>query len=291
MSNLDLIKSYLGENNIPTNQAARGAGISPAAVSQYLNNKYAGDSQSVENALLSFIEAQKEKVKSVPLVGIDAFCRINSVAKVCRANGKLAVICGRAGTGKTTASKSYAENNHGTVYVCADMSVNAQDLFAELCETLGIGATYSLRNNFKNAKNRLAGTGRLIIIDEAEHLSYKALDLLRSLYDATGCGLMLVGTEILIHNLRGRRGEYEQLFSRVSIYQKTTALNLADVEMFVASAAPASKRLAATYLKNCGANMRILANLVSECVRIAELNKCEIDKNVIETAADGLVTF
>jgi DNA transposition AAA+ family ATPase len=286
MDGLETIKKYLAQGGTSA-ALARGANLSSATVSLFLSGKYTGDNQSVESALLSFIEAQEEKVKTAPVVEIDAFTRIIKTAAASRANGKLSVVCGRAGTGKTTACKTYAENNRGTIYICADMSCSAQDLFIEIVETLGLKASYSLRTNFLTAREKLAGTRRLIIIDEAEHLSYKALDLLRSLFDATGCGLMLVGTETLIHNLRGKRGEYEQLHSRVAIFQKTAALELSDVEAFLEKAAPSAKSLSPVFLKHCGGNMRVLANLVWDCVRVAEKSKCEINKNVIKTVIEN----
>jgi DNA transposition AAA+ family ATPase len=288
MSNLDVIKNWLSESGVSANTLAKGAGYTAAAVSQYLSGKYTGDNEAVENALLGAIEAQKDKIQDAPIVEIDTVRRINSIANVCRANGKLAVICGRAGTGKTKASKNYAEKNRGTIYVCADLSCTAKDLFIELVKTLGIRPEYSLRANFLTCRDRLTGTKRLIIIDEAEHLQYKALDLLRSLFDATGCGLMLVGTEILIHNLRGKRGEYEQLYSRVAIYQKTVPLEIEDVESFVSAIIPKSKHLANVFFKSCGGNMRILSLLVWDSIRISEVNGTAISADTVRAAVEDL---
>ena len=54
---------------------------------------------------------------------------------------------------------------------------------------------------------KLKGSGRMIIIDEAEHLPYKALELLRRVHDKAGMGVLLVGLPRLIHKIMEGRGE------------------------------------------------------------------------------------
>jgi len=289
MENVELIKDYLAQSGISANALSKGAGISAAAVSQYLSGKYQGDKLAVENALMSFIEAQKDKIQcTAGVVDTDSLRRISAVAQICRANGKLAVVCGRAGSGKTTACKNYAETNSGTVYLYADVSCSAQELFADLVSALKIKPVYQLRQNYKTARNILSGSRRLIIIDEANHLPYKALEMIRAIYDTTGCGVLLVGTEQLYYNLRGHRGEYEQLYSRVALYQKTVPLTLEEVEGYLSATAPKAKPLANIFHKNSAGNIRILANLVWESIRLAEINKCEISRDTVRAAIEDI---
>ena len=63
---------------------------------------------------------------------------------------------------------------------------------------------------------RLQGTKGLLILDEAQHLMLPALESLRSIYDTTECGLVLMGNEAVYSRLSGRRSaEFAHLFSRV----------------------------------------------------------------------------
>ena len=74
---------------------------------------------------------------------------------------------------------------------------------------------------FRMIVQRLQGTKGLLIIDEAQHLSLLALESLRSIHDATACGLVLMGNESVYANLSGRRSaEFAQLFSRVGMVLK-----------------------------------------------------------------------
>ena len=63
---------------------------------------------------------------------------------------------------------------------------------------------------------RLQGTKGLLILDEAQHLMLPALESLRSIHDATACGLVLMGNEAVYSRLSGRHSaEFAQLYSRV----------------------------------------------------------------------------
>ncbi|MEV9348723.1 ATPase, partial [Klebsiella pneumoniae] len=53
------------------------------------------------------------------------------------------------------------------------------------------------------------------LIDEAENLPYRALEVIRRIHDKAGVGVVLAGMPRLIINLKGKRGEYAQLYSRV----------------------------------------------------------------------------
>ena len=84
---------------------------------------------------------------------------------------------------------------------------------------------------FRMIAQRLQGTKGLLIIDEAQHLSLLALESLRSIHDATACGLVLMGNESVYANLSGRRSaEFAQLFSRVGMVLQLRKTSAADVE-------------------------------------------------------------
>jgi DNA transposition AAA+ family ATPase len=70
---------------------------------------------------------------------------------------------------------------------------------------------------FLDIIDKLKSSGRLNIIDEAEPLPYKSLELLRRIYDKAQVGILLVGMPRLIMNLKGEKRQYAQLYSRVGI--------------------------------------------------------------------------
>ena len=66
--------------------------------------------------------------------------------------------------------------------------------------------------------DRLKGSGRVLIVDEAQHLTVRALNHLRCISDESGVGIALVGNEEVYSKLRGSgKADFAQLCSRVGM--------------------------------------------------------------------------
>jgi len=68
-------------------------------------------------------------------------------------------------------------------------------------------------------KERVAAASAVIALDDAQHLSPKALDELRGIHDVTSVGIALFGNAGLMETLEGgtRAVSHAQLFSRIGI--------------------------------------------------------------------------
>ena len=111
----------------------------------------------------------------------------------------------------------------------SDSGYTAKALLLEIHKRLGLsgkGCAYELMNE---VVNKLRNSGRLLIIDEAENLPYRALEITRRIHDKTGIGILLVGTNDLLENLRGLNNQYEQLYSRVTFHKVLDDINIKDV--------------------------------------------------------------
>ena len=78
-------------------------------------------------------------------------------------------------------------------------------------------------------RQRLDGTNLVIIIDEAQHLKYAALEEIRSLTDDNpmtgehGVGVVLIGNSEVYSRLQGRQqAQFAQLFSRIRMQREYT---------------------------------------------------------------------
>ena len=79
-------------------------------------------------------------------------------------------------------------------------------------------------------RSRLDGTNWVIVIDEAQHLKYAALEEIRSLTDDNpmtgehGVGVVLIGNSEVYSRLQGRQqAQFAQLFSRIRMQREYTA--------------------------------------------------------------------
>src|SRR5690606_6308580 len=59
----------------------------------------------------------------------------------------------------------------------------------------------------------------LLVFDEAQHLTVRAIEEIRGWYDVTGVGITLLGNKSLLQQLEGgnRTDAFAQIFSRVSL--------------------------------------------------------------------------
>jgi len=278
MTNYDLIsnlKTIMETQDISQNDLSRALGISAAALSQWMAGKYKGSVAKIEDAVKAFIDREREKTKTpkktIPFVMTSISKKIFELARVCHLEGEIGVCYGEAGIGKTVTAKEYLSRNSDVIFIEADLGYTAKVLFTEIHKKLGLIGRGLIHEMFDQVVEKLKGSGRLIVIDEAEHLPYRALELLRRVYDKAGVGIMLIGMPRLIHNLRGKRGEYAQLYSRVGLAGKLDPLKSQDTEMIV-SAMKLDTRLSPAYHSECHGNTRVLSKLLVRSIRLARIN-------------------
>ena len=117
-------------------------------------------------------------------------------------------ITGAPGTGKTIAGHFLVEEGIGdAVRICANACVSRKTLLQRLCTELELPTRGTIDSLLTAICNEI--DGRLIVLDEANHLTWKHLEQLRYLPDEAGAGLLLIGTELLERSfLDGRTGVY-----------------------------------------------------------------------------------
>lgn len=175
------------------------------------------------------------------------------------------------------------------ILIEADLGYTAKVLFSELHRRLGMDGRGHLNSLLNDCVERLKGSDRLIIVDEAEHLPYRALELLRRIYDKAGIGILLVGMPRLISNLQGKKGDFAQLHSRVGYAMRLDPLKEQDVQGLVHAILPNSNGLYKTYHEISGGNTRILSKLIMRSIRVAELNNIPVDAEVVKGTAKMLI--
>jgi len=136
---------------------------------------------------------------------------------------------------------------------------------------------------------RADNSGRLLIIDEAENLPYRALEITRRIHDKTGIGVLLVGRNILLENLRGYKNQYDQLYSRVKYHKILDRLHIKDIKKILLAAGQ-DPELADTFLKFSDGNTRRLEHLISHSIALAKFNGQEkVDDAVISETSKMLM--
>jgi DNA transposition AAA+ family ATPase len=210
-------------------QVAKGLGRSSAAISTYLADKYQGDISAIETDIENYIRKQIELKRinklHIPFVFTDNARAIFDTMRLCHMNDEIGVVIGDPGTGKTVALRHYAELSPDVILIEADLTYTAKILMQEIGRKLKIDISGSLHEVFDAIVDKVKESHRLIIIDESEHLPFRAMDLLRRIKDKADVGIIMAGTKVLLRNLKGKHGEYAQLYSRVGICTELTVIS------------------------------------------------------------------
>ena len=220
---------------------AKMIGYSAAVVSQYLQNKYHGNIELFESALKELF-ANIEASREIESIKIDAGYVPTSVSvgvygtiRMCHLKGGFAMECGEAGIGKTMACKKYAEDYPNTaIYISINPCLNnITAVLKLLCRKLGL--SYGRKDDmFLNICDALYGDRKVIIIDEAQHLTIKTLEAIRALFDVQeNVGVCLVGNIGINETINKTVGNYAQICNRMKLrnIRSTKDINTDDIKL------------------------------------------------------------
>ena len=224
------LDAYLSEQSgLPQSKAAAMIGVSPTALSQYRNSKYPGDVEAVESKIEEFLRTRS--------VSEDVYKAI----QYCQLERGIVVLHGDAGIGKTRGAARFVQDNPANaIYIrCTPVGGTLTAMLRQLGTALKLPATRNRLELSMAIHDRLKGTDKVIIIDEAQNLRFDALEELRSLSDPddltgeSGTGICLIGNSEVYSRMLGKQeAQFAQQFSRVRFRRRysTADVKLADVE-------------------------------------------------------------
>ncbi len=275
-------KDFIEEKGYSLTAVSKATSLSKTVLSLWMNGCYKGKNERITDVISNFIQREKEKVtvEDIPIVETSIFKYIFEIGRLCHTKGKIGVCVGKAGLGKTVAVKSYTKQFIDSILIESDSGYTSKSLLLEIHKRLGLSGKGSVYKLMEDVINKLHHSGRLLIIDEAENLPYRALEITRRIHDKTGIGILLVGRNILFANLKGFNNEYEQLYSRVKYHKLLDNLSKNDIEKILESINIPSE-LCETFSIYSGCNTRKLEHLITHSIHTAKINKREIDKTII----------
>lgn len=291
------LENLIKSQGITQALVSKSIGISEQILSAWLKGNYKGDNDTVDKAVKSYLakdyEIRTAEPFKIPFISTSVVNRVFKVARTCHLHSKIGVCFGEAGLGKTTAIKEYIKNNPDTVLIEVEQGYTKKIFIQELHKALGFdgGNTFHYMRN--DITKRLKNSGRLVIVDETEKLNHTALDTLRRIHDKTDYtfGILLIGTPELYHNLRGRKGEYQYLSSRILHNTELDVLSENDVEKIVLEVFPEANNLVDIFYQCSKGKTRFLCNLLE----LLEIKKretlCEINKKLIIDVAAYMANF
>lgn len=258
------LERYLKESGLSQAKAAPIIGVSMTVLSQYRNGNYKGNIKEVEKKLDEFLNTVDEQVeqkrKATPYKPAEDYVEtqtsqnIQAMIQYAQVNGGIVIAHGDAGIGKTKAAQKYVvENPHLAVYLeMSPITGTLGNMLKLLARTLKVPETRNKLDMITIIREKLEGTNKVIIIDEAQHLKLSALEQIRTLADPNsitgkkGVGIVLIGNTEVYTKMRGKQeARFAQLFSRIKMnrYFSTNDATLDDIQkLFPALSTTANKK-------------------------------------------------
>jgi DNA transposition AAA+ family ATPase len=222
-------------------------GRSGGTLQPFVKGNYKGDLQAVAQDIYRFrqtVEAQRDRAIGIPadpgFIETPSARRILTLLNIAHGSpdkgGRLTIAATSPGTGKTRAVEHYAScNSNVWVATMEEATKRLNAMLYEVAKAVGIITKFQWSHGLsREIMDGVRNRNGLIVIDEANHLDYAALEQLRSIHDKTGVGLCLLGNEELLQRMRNglRRDQFARLNSRVAMSHIQDAPKAEDVEAY-----------------------------------------------------------
>lgn len=220
----DKLSSYIHQENISQSQISKELDVSKTTLSLFLKGVYTGDNEEIGSRIEQYFaigSARRVLAKSPDFCPtITNTQKILESVKITHVMNDILLLYGAAGCGKTTALKYYSQNNNGVVFVEADVTTNSpRSILMLIMEAIGERPRGATADMMRLLTAKLQDTNKLIIIDEAQHLTPKSFDELRALNDKAGVGIVYSGNPSILKRMYGRMEEdFDQVYSRIGFH-------------------------------------------------------------------------
>ncbi|ENF8721677.1 AAA family ATPase [Salmonella enterica] len=290
------LKDVMDAHGYSQGQVARAIGRSSTTMNQYVQGKYNGDIADMEERIGHFLRRVREKQNALRIderfVSTPTASKGLEVLSYAHLESEICVLYGAAGLGKTMILKEYARRDSNVIFIEADPGFTARTLLEELCGRLRLSKNGNIHALIEVCVEKLKDSGRLLVIDEAELLPYRALEVIRRLHDKAGIGVVLAGMPRLIVNLKGKRGEYAQLYSRVALaLDLGNALARQDFDQIAVDLMPEAedRKISDALYEQSKGNARRLFKMARGVYRMCDISKKDVTVTAIEKFSEMLI--
>lgn len=223
----DWLNEHKKDLGLSWKQLGSRTGVAFSSLSLFAGNKYNAPGDKIAEAIFRYRQTlTAQAALKIEMPTIPSFYETETSRQLVYLlswahRGRIVVAALSPGLSKTMTAEHYqACNVNSFLVTCSPTIGNIVALQHEIMARLGNPSLSGQPHTISRAiRQRFADlTNPLLIIDEAQHLTEKSLDELRSWHDNTGVGIALFGNAGLLQRLEGQRRSIDraQLFSRIS---------------------------------------------------------------------------
>ncbi len=226
----DALADFLDRYELTQGQVAKAVGVSSASISQFLGKKYKASTKNLTKKLIDYMDGYSRRRRMAKCDGyirtnVARFIEViikNTHAQSTAEEGKIGIIVGDAGHGKSVCLRQYAAVHANVIFAELDDTMTSTNMFAEICKAAGVDNSGALGRLTNELISCLGQKDRTVILDEASALTVKKLSQLRQIITVRcKCPLILSANNHLLGTMypsTTRRGNesLDQFRSRVT---------------------------------------------------------------------------
>lgn len=237
----DWINAEKASRGVSWTQLATLVGVPAGTLSPFATGTYQGNNERIARDVYRYRQtllSQAERANGVardPGYFETPTSRRLQMLMIVAHGGRITAGATSPGTGKTVTMREYqASTSNCWVATMRQTTRTVNAMMSEVLRALGVkGAGWGSQLS-RMITSSVEGRRGLLVIDEANHLSWEALEEIRSWHDETGVGICLLGNEELLQRIEGgqRRDAFGRLNSRIAQRLIQTLPLAEDVECF-----------------------------------------------------------
>lgn len=237
------VEELKAAENLSQEQAGKRIGVSGSILSQLSNGKYNGDISRMIQKIENYFAVKNDSsvtYKELDYVETSISAKVYDTVKLCHIKGGLAIFSGDAGIGKTKAAKKYVEDNPtNSIYIALNPCLTSmKSILKMLCIKTGAHPERQLDDMWLSIREKLSD-GMVIILDEAQHLPYKPIEMLRAFADSFAddgqtLGIVFIGNPETVRRLGAKqKAEFAQIANRTKqkLVYSTKQIKRHDIEL------------------------------------------------------------
>jgi len=210
------------KDNLTNKQLSKIFGESETFISKYVNDKLDHNPNNFELKAWEVIEAYSNRRKfSSELFDTSVTQEIHGRINFIRETKDIGILSGPAGIGKSSSAKLYCERNPSSIYVELDARTrNGKKLESAIFNSIENRSWGGNTARLDFLVDRLAGSQRVILIDNGQRLDADGRTWLFDFHDKTECPIIIIANPEVLDKIKGN----DQHSSRIGIC-KNHAIN------------------------------------------------------------------
>ena len=240
--NIESVRAWLNAHKAETGKSwpdiSKLTDIPAPTLSLFSSAKYAGDNEKYAAKIIAYrdrLAAQAEIGLDMPMVPTwyetATSQKLTSLLRWAQ-SGRIVLIVTAPGIGKTKVAERFAAADPNVwLATMSPATAGVGTMAAEVAEAIGLGQiTGSPQQLSRKVRDHVRDKSGLIIVDEAQELTDKAINELRGWHDRTNVGIALLGNDKVVGQLDSRKSALAQVSSRFSYRHEQSQALAADID-------------------------------------------------------------